>query len=166
MEKYINKGVERFIELVEEESIYSLHYIGGTHPESIFKLFNNNQLITTTLGTDSYRAFALLESGKLLCFDYGYAPNGFLDISVQFFENGDRFTVQKYQVGTQNIQICNEQGEIKVKEQPIKGSAYHCIIDNKPLKELVSPISVEQMKNRGIITLDSTETSIAFLSYL
>ena len=46
-----------------------------------------------------------------------------------------------------------------MKEQPIKGSAYHCIIDNKPLKELVSPISVEQMKNRGIITLDSTETN-------
>lgn len=165
MEKYIDTGVESFIELVEEESTYYLHYISGADPNTILKLFDKNQLLVivdevdTDRGIESYNAYALLESGKLLRFCYGYAPNGLLDVSVQFFENGDKFTVKRYRIEEGRIQISDEEGKPFLKEETISGTSYRQLLEEVTLKDVIVPISVEQMKNRGIIALDSSETN-------
>lgn len=158
MEKYIDRGVELFLDITKGDSqsgIFGINY-KSADIKNILSLFDEDQLIQG-LGDGIFYCYALLDDGRLLSFKYRYDDiNKLIHVDWSFIDDCNNCIIQTIKFPEypkdNYIQILNENGEVIV--GPILVSKYLSIDINCPIQEIMKPVSMEQLKARGFTVLN------------
>ena len=157
IEEYIDESIEKIIEVIRDN--YRTLTDGRGNPEAILKVLDGDQFITVSGANwdstaDDHEIYVLVEDSGLICISYSVYKDQVLSFYISLYDDIDELTIQKFETssGLVFVRLLDENNDIiRGKNIPVKLMRK---TEEKPVRELLRPVGINQIKNRGIVALN------------